>query len=216
MPAHPILGQHHRALMHPEIALHPTPADPHQGPSPDRASMMMCLTGAIVRHGGQGMPDRPVVVRDGEGADYDLGGPSRIRVRLTADDSDGLLTVFEVTGDAVRSPSEANQHLHEDFTEVFYVIEGELGFVSGDDEPVLGLGPGSLIVVPPGTPHGLAPSGPWRHLTLVLPGGFDRYFTEVAAILAAGGGADERAAIAARYGTHPVVTRQPDERTSQP
>jgi len=154
------------------------------------------------------MPGGPVVMRGDEGADYDLGGPSRIRVRLTADDSDGLLTLFEVSGDIVRTPSEANQHLHEDLTEVFYVVEGEVDLVSGDDDPVLGLGPGSIVVVPPGVPHGLAPSGRWRHLTLVLPGGFDRYFTEVAAMLAAGGGVQERAAIAARYNTFPAATGQ--------
>ena len=157
-----------------------------------------------------------VVVRGDEGLDYDLGDPSRIRVRLTADESDGLLTVFEVAGDIVRAPSEANQHLHEDFTEIFHVVEGEVDLVSGDDDPVLGLGPGSLIVVPPGIPHGLAPSGRWRHLTLVLPGGFDRYFTEVAAMLAAGGGAQERAAIAARHGTYPFDPGQPAGRTPHP
>lgn len=162
------------------------------------------------------MSGRPVVVRSDEGADFDFGDPSRIRVRLTADDSDGLLTVFEVSGDIVRAPSEANQHLHEDFTEAFYVVEGEVDFVSGDEDPVLGLGPDSLIVVPPGTPHGLAPSGRWRHLTLVLPGGFDRYFTEVAAMLAAGGGAQERSVVAARYGTYPVAAGQPASKTSQP
>ena len=162
------------------------------------------------------MSGRPVVVRGEEGADFDFEDPSRIRVRLTADDSDGLLTVFEVSGDIVRAPTEANQHLHEDFTEVFYVVEGEVDFVSGDEDPVLGLGSGSLIVVPPGTPHGLAPSGRWRHLTLVLPGGFDRYFTEVAAMLATGGGAQERSVIAARYGTYPVGPRQPASQTPQP
>lgn len=161
------------------------------------------------------MADRPVVIRGDDGLDYDFGDPARIRVRLTADDSDGLLTVFEVSGDILRAPNEANQHLHDDFTEIFYVVEGEVDFVSGDDDPVLGLGPGSLIVVPPGIPHGLAPSGRWRHLTLVLPGGFDRYFAEVAAALAAGGGAQERATVAARYGTYPVAPGQPADRTSQ-
>jgi mannose-6-phosphate isomerase-like protein (cupin superfamily) len=147
---------------------------------------------------------KPVVVRSDEGTSYDFGDVSTIRVRLTADDSDGLLTVFEVEGDLERDPSEVRQHLHDDFTEIFYILEGEVDLVSGDDDPVLGLSPGSLIVVPPGVPHGLAPYGRWRHVTFVLPGGFDRYFAEVAAALADGGDTADRAAIAARHGTHPA------------
>jgi hypothetical protein len=39
-----------------------------------------------------------------------------------------------------------DQHLHEDFTKVVFVVEGEVDVVSGDD-PVAGLGSGSRIVV---------------------------------------------------------------------
>jgi mannose-6-phosphate isomerase-like protein (cupin superfamily) len=150
------------------------------------------------------MGQRPVVLRPADAAHYDFGDPTTIDVRVTAEDSNGALTVFEVSGDVTRDVSQARLHLHEGFTEVFYVLEGEVDFVSGEAEPALGLGPGSIVVVPPGVPHGLAPSGRWRHATFVMPGGFDRYFAEVAAAIEADGPAADRATISARYGTHPV------------
>lgn len=89
----------------------------------------------------------------------------------------------------------------DDFTEIFSIAEGEVSFVSGDARPVTGLGPGSLIVVPPGVAHGLAPRGRWRHVTFVLPGGLEGFFEDLAAAMAEGGNVDQDA-ISARYGTY--------------
>lgn len=150
------------------------------------------------------MSKRPTVVRPGEATDYDFGDVSTISVRLTGEQSGGTLTVFEVSGDVVRDPSQARMHLHEDFTEVFYILDGEVDLVTDDGEPTLGLGPGSIIVVPPGVLHGLAPSGPWRHATFVIPGGYDRYFAEMAEAIAEDGPDVDRQAISARYRTFPA------------
>jgi mannose-6-phosphate isomerase-like protein (cupin superfamily) len=150
------------------------------------------------------MTQRPVVLRPESAAHYDFGDPTTISVRVTAQDTNGALTVFEVAGEVTRDVRDARLHLHEGFTEVFYVLEGEVDFVSLDAEPARGLGPGSIVVVPPGQPHGLAPRGRWRHATFVLPGGFDRYFADVAEAMAAQGPGVDRVAISARYGTRPV------------
>ncbi len=149
------------------------------------------------------MGERVVVVRSDAGTDYDLGDVTHISVRLSGEDSGGALTVFEVSGEVVRSPDDARLHLHEDFTEVFYLLEGSVDLVT-QDQRELDLGPGSIIVVPPGVAHGLAPNGRWRHVTFVIPGGYDRYFAEVADAIADHGPAADRTTISARYGTYPV------------
>ena len=48
----------------------------------------------------------------------------------------------------------APRHYHEELTESFYILEGEAWFRLGDEERTLG--PGSIVLVPPGTLHAFA------------------------------------------------------------
>ena len=43
-------------------------------------------------------------------------------------------------------------HTHDDHTDSFYVLEGEVEFTVGDD--TVRLGPGTVVSVPPGARHG--------------------------------------------------------------
>jgi hypothetical protein len=65
-------------------------------------------------------------------------------------------------------------------------------------------GPGELVVKPRGVPHAFWNAGAQeaRALELVSPGGFERYFAELAPVLAAGAPPDlgAIAQIQARYG----------------
>ena len=84
-------------------------------------------------------------------------------------------------------------HAHED--EYSYVLEGEVGVQIGDD--VRYAQPGDLVVKPRGIPHAFwnRTDEPARLLEIISPGGFERYFAELAPLLApAGRGARFRGA----------------------
>ncbi|HET7571676.1 MAG TPA: cupin domain-containing protein [Gaiellaceae bacterium] len=91
-------------------------------------------------------------------------------------------------------------HTHANEDEYSYVLEGRLGIQLGDD--VLEAGPGALVFKPRGVPHAFWNAGdePLRILEIVSPAGFEQYFREMAAALAAHGpGSPETLAIAERY-----------------
>jgi quercetin dioxygenase-like cupin family protein len=123
-----------------------------------------------------------------------------IAVLASASDTNGVLGAVEVTGPRGAVPP---LHVHHREDEAFYVVDGEYRVFVGDE--VLGAHPGTWVWGPRDVPHGyqvLSERG--RHLSLVMPGRFEAFFEEVAAI--ATPDADPRreldrlAAVAARYG----------------
>ena len=84
------------------------------------------------------------------------GTPKRVLLR------GGVLP--DVTQVAVASFGEHGEvelHAHPTMYEVYYVLEGEASYYVGEE--VYEAGPGDLVVVPPGTAHGLrVTSGPHR------------------------------------------------------
>ncbi|MFD0850921.1 quercetin 2,3-dioxygenase [Actinomadura adrarensis] len=115
-------------------------------------------------------------------------------------DTNGVLGVVEVAGPRGSVPP-LHVHRHED--EAFYVLEGEYSVFIGDN--VIAASSGGWVWGPRGVPHGYqVNSERGRHLSLVMPGGFEAFFEEVSAI--ATPDADPRneasriAEIAARYG----------------
>jgi mannose-6-phosphate isomerase-like protein (cupin superfamily) len=132
-----------------------------------------------------------------------LGGSIHIRVR--SEDSDGAFGLIEQVVPA-GFPGPA-LHVHPDFAETFYVIEGHLAVRIGDEAHQAG--PGTVAVVPRGTPHTFAnPSGaPARMLVLVTPGGFERYFEALTGAVHEAGGfppVDELVALGIAHGSVPV------------
>jgi quercetin dioxygenase-like cupin family protein len=94
-----------------------------------------------------------------------------------------------------------HRHTRED--EVSYVVSGTLGFRSEDRE--VELGPGGYIVKPRGELHSMwNPSDePARMIEVITPGGFERYFDELASAYATAGRRPDPeilAPIAQRYG----------------
>ena len=65
-------------------------------------------------------------------------------------------------------------HVHQDEDDAFYILEGEMTFVVGDER--VAAGPGTFVLVPPGVEHGFANEAavPVRMLNLHAPAGFDR------------------------------------------
>ena len=93
-------------------------------------------------------------------------------------------------------------HTHRDEDEFSYVLEGEVGAEIGGQ--TFTAGPGDLVVKPRDVPHAFwnARDAPARILEVITPGGFEHYFAEIGALLAATGGPDLEGigALARRYG----------------
>jgi quercetin dioxygenase-like cupin family protein len=92
-------------------------------------------------------------------------------------------------------------HTHEQEDEVSYIVEGQVGVQIG--EQVFVAEAGSLVRKPRGVPHAFWNAGdrPARVLEIISPGGFERYFEEVATLFAAEGppDPDRAAALWAQY-----------------
>jgi len=76
-------------------------------------------------------------------------------------------------------------HMHSREDEYSIVLEGQIGFRSDDSEVVLG--PGGYIIKPRGQMHAMWNAGdvPGRIIEIIIPGGFESYFRELSALLAA-------------------------------
>lgn len=76
----------------------------------------------------------------------------------------------------------ARPHVHDEHTDAFYVLEGELTFELGREAEALTVSPGGFVAVPPGVVHSFRTTGdrPSRRLTLHAPdGGFAAFMRGV-------------------------------------
>ena len=139
--------------------------------------------------------------------DPDAGEPlslhgTRIRILSTAVESVGAST-FEF----LAVPGwDTGSHLHGKIEEQFFVLEGAMEIRAGDELVVAH--PGTFVNIPPGVVHAFANRGNAlaRMLLVTTPPGHERYFADLAAILAREGAPDpdEIAALRARYDTTQV------------
>jgi mannose-6-phosphate isomerase-like protein (cupin superfamily) len=69
---------------------------------------------------------------------------------------------------------ELEEHVHQTEDDAFYIVEGEMTFILGDEE--VGAPSGTFVLVPPGVEHGFRNDGdvPVRMLNIHAPAGFDR------------------------------------------
>jgi mannose-6-phosphate isomerase-like protein (cupin superfamily) len=108
---------------------------------------------------------RPVVVAPGAG--HRVGNVEFLA--RTADTPRFTFGIIEIA-----AGRELEAHVHADEDDAFYILEGEMTFVFGDETAVAG--PGTFVLVPPGTEHGFRNdgSGAVRMLNIHAPAGFDR------------------------------------------
>jgi quercetin dioxygenase-like cupin family protein len=136
-----------------------------------------------------------IIHAPGEGRRLDLGDSSAT-IKAGGGDALGSFALLEL--DLAPGFPGPVLHRHEQMTDSFYVLDGELTLRLGDDR--VGAAAGSYAFVPAGNAHSFAaPDGERvRALNLMAPGGLERYLEEVAAL---GGPPDpERMAeIASRY-----------------
>ena len=114
------------------------------------------------------MPDpqrSAIVVRPGEG--HRVGNVEFLA--RTADTPRFNLGIIEIQPGR---ELEAHEHAAED--DSFYILEGTMTFLLGDD--AVPAPPGTFVLAPPGVVHGFRNDGstPVRMLNVHAPGGFDR------------------------------------------
>ena len=155
-------------------------------------------------------PDRPTyqAPRASPGARYSgpgAGVPAAIRrfgtlVKVAASDTAGRYSLLEHALEPETLAMPMHRHLRE--TKTLYAVEGSLTVQIGGE--VFVATPGASIVIAAGTMHTM-----WneserrvRFLSVIAPGGLERYYEEVAAVVPARGRPDIAAVHAAssRYG----------------
>ncbi|GIH80235.1 cupin domain-containing protein [Planobispora longispora] len=126
---------------------------------------------------------RPLLRRPEDGELIDVAGVEHF-FRLTGEHTGGRFAFEEFT--LAPGVVGARPHVHRGHDEYFYVLEGELTLHDGDGEVTAG--PGHLLSAVRGTPHGFrnASAGTVRGLCLYTPAGYEGYFREVHAAVAAG------------------------------
>lgn len=97
-------------------------------------------------------------------------------VKARGEDTRGQLAIVEA-----RTPPDYGPppHVHADEEEVFYVLEGNVEVMSGDQQ--FTAGPGSLVLTPRGTLHTfhVTDEGPGKLLIITAPAQFERFVAEV-------------------------------------
>lgn len=108
-------------------------------------------------------------------------GPNEVVIRLSADDTDGAVSICEYTAppDGPSPPL----HVHQETDEVLYVLDGDVECRVGDEIGTVGAT--ETVWIPRGTAHTFSATGsrPAWLLLWYAPGGFEGYFEEMGAFL---------------------------------
>ncbi|MFC3166376.1 cupin domain-containing protein [Ciceribacter thiooxidans] len=99
------------------------------------------------------------------------------RISLTAAQTQTRVGIFESLDQPGYGPP---RHIHNREDETFHIQSGEVEFWMNGQRRLEG--PGSVVFVPRGTEHTFRVIGdlPARMLTIMTPGGFERFFAEMA------------------------------------
>jgi mannose-6-phosphate isomerase-like protein (cupin superfamily) len=151
---------------------------------------------------------RPLLIRPGEGETIEAAGVEHL-FRLTSGQTGGRFAFEEFS--LAPGTMGARPHVHHGHDEYFYVLENDLTVHDGTGEVTVG--PGHLLAALRGTPHGFRNAGgaTVRGLCLYTPAGFEDYFRQVHAAVAAGAVVDDAMLneFRARFNTtpHAVATQ---------
>jgi len=131
----------------------------------------------------------PVVVLPNSGEQLKIAGSQTFH-KIKSSATNGVFSVIEF----VTPPGKGVAlHVHEREDELVYLLEGEIEVTLGNQK--MKAVPGVMALLPRGIPHGFTNIGnkPSRLLDTILPGQFDNYFVELAALYAAGDPSQEQA-----------------------
>lgn len=125
---------------------------------------------------------RPAAIRRPEDAEIIGGTATSVRLLIDSNESGGTVSTVEVT--MTRGADGAMPHYHTLSDELFYVADGELQVMAGDE--IVTVSAGGAMVVPTFMPHafGAAPGMPARILIALMPGverhGYFRFLERLA------------------------------------
>jgi mannose-6-phosphate isomerase-like protein (cupin superfamily) len=121
----------------------------------------------------------PFAVQPGEGVVVSTPTGDRVTIKADTEKTNGAMTVLELVI-AARSGPPLHTHLRED--ELWYVLEGDFRFKTGD--AMLQVSPGGMAFGPRRTPHCFQNTGevPGRLLVVTAPSGAERFFEEFAGL----------------------------------
>jgi quercetin dioxygenase-like cupin family protein len=134
-----------------------------------------------------------------------IGGNTRCTFKVTGRNTNDHFGLFEVEMDP--GAVGARPHIHHQLTEIFYVVEGEVQLLAGE-ERVSG-GPGAMLLVPPTAVHGFANLGsdPAKLLIMFCPADTrENYFAGLAELTKDGRKPtrDELVSLMRRFDQEPV------------
>lgn len=114
---------------------------------------------------------RPIVLGPGEGRAYAMGAMNAV---FKADEAETAATYSISEWFLEPHSSGPGPHSHADHDDIFYVIEGTMSVLVGDDWVDAGVG--SFVRAPAGTTHDFANRTDRRAgvLNIYIPGGFER------------------------------------------
>ncbi len=138
------------------------------------------------------------IVRRPGGGEHIGGGPSRVTIKATSEDTGGSLYL----GEAVIAPGFPGPppHTHDKVHDLFYVLEGTLTMLL--DGETVEMEPGSFACVQPGTVHTFRnrSDAPVRFLNFNTPGGWENYMRDLDDLRSKGTPTQEEVGrIASRY-----------------
>src|SRR5919202_1753558 len=139
------------------------------------------------------MRGQRVLLARGKGRSASLRG-TEVRFKVSSDDAEGASCV-EFTA----APGfDTGLHVHERLEETWYILDGQIEFRVGEE--TFEAASGACVFVPPRVPHAFAnrTDTPATFLLIMSPPGHDRYFDELAEILAVDGPPDSETIAALR------------------
>ena len=136
--------------------------------------------------------NEPIVLQPGEGRSVEFGSGNRCTFKVVGQDTGGRFGLFEYAM-GPGAPG-ARPHLHREMIEIFYVADGEIELVVGEQE-VLGRA-GTVLLVPRNTAHAFSntDAGPATLLIMFCPAeDREKYFEGLAELTRGGQRPDPQA-----------------------
>ena len=105
-------------------------------------------------------------------------GGARISVKVEGTHTGGRLYQVHIVEQRGSGPP---LHIHHNADETFYVVDGEMSIVVGDER--IEAGPGDFVLGPQGVPHAYVARSPQAELLATFaPASMDRFFEELGGI----------------------------------
>ena len=151
------------------------------------------------------LPESPIVLKRGEGRYVSIGTGTRCTFKVTGKNTDGHFGLFEYT----MEPETAGpgRHIHRETAEIFYVVEGEIELIVGDQ--TLTAQAGTTALVPTEVVHAFSNPGSRQSVLLVMfcpADSREKYFEGLAELTKGGQRPDPQALLELmrKHDTEPV------------